>query len=186
MNPDGAIEMLTREHRTILCVIQGLGRLAHFVREGRDVDVAELREAVVFMREFADRCHHAKEKDVLYPACIDYGLQLHGRPMAVLLGERQESRRLGGQLADSIREYAVDRAKARELAGTTMDAIARLYLHHIRDEERLVFPMVKQILPIKTRERLYEQFMEIDARNPPGTHERFQEFAQRLAAIPAG
>ncbi|HEY0959208.1 MAG TPA: hemerythrin domain-containing protein [Novosphingobium sp.] len=186
MNPDGAIEMLTREHRTILCVIQGLGRLAQFVREGRDVDVAQLREAVAFMREFADRFHHAKEKDVLYPACIDYGLQLPGRPIAVLLGERQESRRLSDQLATSIKKYGADRAKARELAATAVDAIARLYLHHIRDEERLVFPWVKRILPIKTRERLYVQFMEIDARNPPATQERFQEFAQRLAAIPAG
>lgn len=186
MNPDGALEMLTREHRTILWVIQGLGRLTQLIREGRDVDVAQLREAVAFMREFADRCHHAKEKDVLYPASIDYGLQLPGRPIAALLGERQESRRLSDQLATSIKKYEADPAKARALAATTMDAIARLYLHHIRDEERLVFPMLKRILPIKMRERLYEQFMEIDARNLPGTHERFREFARSLVATPAG
>src|SRR5689334_11593185 len=108
MTPDDAIEMLTHEHRTILWVIEGLGRIAGQVREGRVVDIAQLREAVAFMREFADRCHHAKEKEVLYPACIDFGLQLQGRPMAVLLGERQESGRLGDQLAASVTQYAAD------------------------------------------------------------------------------
>jgi hypothetical protein len=55
MNPDRAIEMLTREHRTILWFTQGIGRLARLVRERRDLDLAQLREAVAFMRELCPR-----------------------------------------------------------------------------------------------------------------------------------
>ena len=185
MNPDGAIEMLIREHRIILQVIEGLGGLARHLREGRGVDVAQLREAAAFMREFADDCHHAKEKDLLYPACMDYGLQLRGHPMAALLEERQESRQLEGQLADSTKEYVAHRAGAGALIATVIAAIAKLYSRHIRDEEKLVFPMVKLVLPVETHSRLYAQFEEVDARNPPGTHERFHEFANRLAATAA-
>jgi hemerythrin-like domain-containing protein len=182
MKPDGAIEMLIREHRIILQVIEGLGGLARHLREGRNVDVAQLREAVAFMREFADDCHHAKEKDLLYPACIDYGLQLHGHPIAALLEERQESRQLEGQLADSTREYAAHRAGAGALIATTIAAIAKLYSRHIRDEEKMVFPMVKLVLPAETRNRLYAQFEGVDERNPPGIHKRFHEFAKQLLA----
>jgi iron-sulfur cluster repair protein YtfE (RIC family) len=128
--------------------------------------VVQLREVVAFMREFADHCHHSKEKDLLYPACVDHGLQLHGHPMAALLYERQESRQLVDQLADSTEEYVANRATASARLTTTIDAIAKLYLRHIRDEDKVVFPMVKLVLPVETRNRLYAQFEELDARNP--------------------
>jgi hypothetical protein len=64
---------------------------------------------------------------------------------------------------------------------TAIEAIERLYSDHIWKEDDMVFPMAVRLIPAKDRERLFIQFTEVEARNPPGTHERFHDFAKRLA-----
>ena len=84
MTDHAAIDMLSKEHKIILQVVLGLHGLAGHLREGRRVDVELLREAVDFMREFADKCHHAKEEELLFPALVAHGVPLHGCPLDVI------------------------------------------------------------------------------------------------------
>jgi hemerythrin-like domain-containing protein len=186
MNPNAAIEMLTAEHKIILMVVEGLRGLATSIRAGEDVDVALLREAVAFMREFADRCHHAKEEDLLFPALVAHGVPLHGCPIDALLHEHQQGRHLVGQLASATGGCAADAVGARNAAADAIDGIVKLYPNHIWKEDDMVFPMVGRLLPAEARAELYTQFEGIEARNPPGAHENFHRFAESIAAASHG
>lgn len=180
MNPNAAIDMLTREHKVILKVVEGLRGLAVFLRAGRQVDVALLRDAVTFMREFADRCHHAKEEDLLFPAFVAHGVPLHGCPIDALLHEHQKGRDLVGQIADATDAYAAGRQGAGDAIADAIDGIVAVYPNHIWKEDEMVFPMAAHLLPDEARAELYAQFEDVEAKNPADAHERFHQIAERI------
>ncbi|MGE0666202.1 MAG: hemerythrin domain-containing protein [Sphingomonadales bacterium] len=183
MSHNAAIDMLTNEHKVILQVVEGLSLLAAAMRSGKTVDPALLLEAVAFMREFADQCHHAKEEDLLFPALIDHGVPLHGCPIDALLLEHEQGRKLVREIADGTDAYIRNEPGAADAIARAIDKITTLYPNHIWKEDEMVFPMVQRLIPEGDRITLYAAFQEVEARNPPGTHERFHAFARQLGAV---
>ncbi len=186
MNFNAAIDMLVNEHKVILKVVDGLRRAAEHIRGGNRVDPTLLREAVVFMREFADRCHHAKEENLLFPALVAHGVPLHGCPIDALLHEHEKGRHLVKQIADALDPYAAGVTETGNTIADAIDGIVKLYPNHIWKEDDMVFPMVERLFSEADRSELYKGFQEVEAKNPPGTHERFHAFAERLSKHVAG
>ena len=183
INPNAAIDMLSNEHKLILQVVDGLSRLAAGMCTGKTADPALLLEAVAFMREFADQCHHAKEEDLLFPALIAHGVPMHGCPIDALLHEHEQGRRLVREIADGSDAYIRNEPGAAEATAKAVDKIAALYANHIWKEDEMVFPMAQRLIPEGDRLTLYAAFQEVEARNPPGTHERFHAFARKLGEV---
>lgn len=186
MNVNAAVDMLVREHKIILKVVDGLRQAAVLVRGGSQVDPELLREAVAFMREFADRCHHAKEEGLLFPALVAHGVPLHGCPIDALLHEHDKGRHLVKQIGDNLDAYATGAVDAGNTIADAIDGIVKLYPNHIWKEDDMVFPMVERLFSEADRSELYRGFEEIEANNPPDTHERFHAFAERLSKYVAG
>jgi len=186
MNPNAAVEMLMKEHELILKVVEGLKGLAAALRSGRAADPALLREAIEFMREFADRCHHAKEEDLLFPAFVEHGVPLHGCPIDALLHEHEQGRKLVRSLVEGTDAYGRGEPGAVEVIAGAIDGIVGLYPNHIWKEDQMVFPMAGRLLPEDARAALYAAFEAVEAENPPGTHERFHAFAEQLMAAGRG
>lgn len=177
------IEMLTAEHQLILKVVDGLQSLAAPIRTGREINLDLLREAVAFMREFADRCHHSKEEALLFPAFVAHGVPLHGCPIEALLHEHQQGRRLVGELASATEASAAGSPGARDAIAAAIEGIARIYPNHIWKEDAMVFPMAGRLFPPEALSELYAQFQEVEAKNPPGAHERYHKFAEEFYAV---
>lgn len=182
MSENPAIDMLGREHKVILKVVGGLKGLASQISEGRSIDVGLLRETVEFMREFADKCHHAKEEDILFPALVEHGVPLHGCPLDALLHEHNEGRRLIGELEQTIDAFTPDQAETGDKLIGVIEAINELYPNHIWKEDTMVFPMAERLIPPKAVLQIYGEFEEVEAQNPPGIHERFHRFADQISS----
>jgi len=182
MSDNAAIEMLEEEHKLIVQVVLGLHGLSRHLREGRAIETGLLREAVEFMRDFVGRCHHAKEEDILFPALAAHGVPLHGCPLDALLHEHHQGRSLTGKLNDAIDELEAGADGAAASIAAHIAAIERLYPEHIWKEDEMVFPMAERLIPRDIRNQLTIQLEELDAENPPGTRERFRDFANRLSA----
>lgn len=58
--------------------------------------------------------------------------------------------------------------------------------NHIWEEDDMVFPMVERLFSEADISKLYQAFQEVEARNPPNTHERFHAFAEHLSKHVAG
>src|SRR5680860_1354935 len=76
-----------------------LRRMLEVVREmirrleaGDPVEADDVQAAIDFIREYADRSHHAKEEDLLFPAMGEAGFPPEGGPVAVMLDEHDEGR----------------------------------------------------------------------------------------------
>lgn len=183
MNENAAIDMLNDEHRYILMVVDGLRQIAVALREGRAVEVDMLKEAVDFMRVFADETHHGKEEDLLFPAFVDHGVPLHGCPMDALLHEHRQGRELVKRIAEGAEAYASGKPEAPEEIATAIDGVVKLYPNHIWKEEEMVFPMAERMFPTELRNTLFRQFKDVDADHLKGNRAKFQQFAERISMV---
>jgi hemerythrin-like domain-containing protein len=181
MTPDLAVARLTQEHRVILKVVDGLRRLADRLRAGEAVNVAALRQADAFLGEYADRLHHAKEEDLLFPALIAHGVPQHGCPIDALLHEHQRGRELRGRMAAATELYAGGDAGAAEEIASVVDAVALLYPNHIWKEDEMVFPLVDRLFPDGDRDGLLARFAAADAVMAPEVRRDFEAFADKFS-----
>ena len=121
------IRVLMHEHEFIKKVVASLGRLAASSDEAKNANPETLREIVRFMREFADRCHHAKEEDLLFPAMEDKGVPESGCPLGSLLKEHQQGRALVTNLSEATEALVAGKPEAADSLVETVGEITNLY-----------------------------------------------------------
>lgn len=182
MSENAAVEMLVDEHRVILMLVEGLETVALAIRNDKPFDAALLSEAVEFMREYADRFHHAKEEDLLFPSLVAHGVPLHGCPIDALLHEHQRGRDLVSALAKGVEDYAHRDPGAGQTIAKVIDSMVELYSNHIWKEDMMVFPMVERLLPVEERARLASRCEAVAKSFAPDTQNRYEAFARSFAA----
>lgn len=173
------IHVLMHEHEFIKKVVAALGRLAPSPGEAKNANPDTLREVVRFMREFADRCHHAKEEDLLFPAMEDKGVPASGCPLEGLLKEHQQGRALVTALAEATEALAAGKPEAANNLAGTVGEITKLYTNHIWKEDEMVFPMADRLFTDDEREALFERFEQAE-KEIGADHEALAEFADKL------
>ena len=67
-------EILKHEHKNILMVLDAAKREVQSIRQRGKVHVAELEKMINFFKNFADRCHHAKEENLLFVKMKEKGM----------------------------------------------------------------------------------------------------------------
>ena len=100
-----------------------------------------------FFREFADRCHHGKEEDLLFPALEAQGFPRDAGPTAVMRMEHEQGRAAVRGMAESLAAAAAgDRAGLEHWLHS-----ARIYIEllraHIQKEDHCLFGMAEEALP---------------------------------------
>ena len=172
MGPGPATAELRHEHEVILWALAVLERAADRLASGRPVSDSTLAELVQFLQTFADRCHHGKEEDQLFPAMRAKGV---GGTLAVFLEEHGEGRGYLRLLANGT--GAAERATAaRRYVGLLRD--------HIQRENEVLFPMADQILDPGTHAALAGAYREVELQVlGPGGHEPLLSALARLDAV---
>ncbi len=145
------MRVLVAEHATIkkvLAMIPSLARaLDPMTEEGR----ARAAEAIFFIRNYADRYHHAKEEDLLF-RLFDENLEIirvmnqdHESGRAFVL--RAEQSLAGGDGAGAIESFS---------------AYAALLSDHIRREDEILYPWMDSRLDDPSKQSLFASFAEVD------------------------
>lgn len=173
------IAVLSHEHEFIKKVVGALGRLAATAERAERASPDTLREIVRFMREFADRCHHAKEEDLLFPAMEAKGVPESGCPLGALRGEHEKGRALVTALAEATEALAARKPGAADALADTVHEITELYTNHIWKEDEMVFPMVGRLFSDDERADLFERFEKAEE-DIGADHEALASFADAL------
>ncbi len=164
---------LREEHEVILRALGVLERFGRALEAGEAVDREGLAWLQRFFGTFADRCHHGKEEQHLFPALERHGIPREGGPIGVMLQEHEEGR-------------ALVRAMAQEdghRAAEAIRAYAALLRAHIEKENGVLFPMAEQVLPESEQHGLLRAFDAVEeAVAGPGVHERLLAELARLEA----
>ena len=175
-----ATEVLMEEHRAIERMLAVLETSAQQLRAGERVPAELFREAVDFVRNFADKCHHGKEEANLFPRLEERGVSKEGGPLGVMLEEHDMGREYIGAIDDAIGAYEGGDEAAAGVIEENVRAYIHLLRHHIWKEENVLFPMADEVLSADDQRELEERFEQVEAEvMGPGAHERYHKLLDR-------
>ncbi|MFO0761946.1 MAG: hemerythrin domain-containing protein [Byssovorax sp.] len=149
-------DILVEEHNVILKALAVLGALADRASRGEPVDRAPVERLVTFFREFADRFHHAKEENELFPFMVSCGMPRNAGPIAVMLHEHEQGRALVGKIADAASK--LDSSDGRGQFADAAHGFEDLLTHHIMKENEILFPMGARLMNAEADDRLMVAF----------------------------
>lgn len=155
-------QRLRNEHEVILRALDILATAATIQNGPTAGQVAALGQLCEFFGEYADRRHHLKEEDILFPALAESGLPLDNGPIAVMLHEHNEGRGLVENLRRLLPELP-----GNPSAWTRFSSDARAFITllrgHIYKENNVLFYMAAQILSPDDAARVEADFAARDA-----------------------
>jgi hemerythrin-like domain-containing protein len=177
-----AIQTLRQEHEVILKMLDVAENVASRLEQNAPVPSDRLRDVVEFLQVFADRCHHSKEEDVLFPALEAKGLPRNGGPIGVMLFEHQLGRSSIRQMADALSSYNNQPGEAGARWAAAAREYATLLRAHIQKENNILFVMAERLLSESEQDQLSQAFEKIETEKfGPGTHERLHSMVDAAA-----
>lgn len=176
------IETLKHEHQIILLVLGAAEREAQQIQDSGTVRGETVAEMVDLFRNFADACHHAKEERHLFVKMQERGMPLHSGPIAVMLQEHDEGRRLVRAVAEALPGAQSGDAEAIAAVKNNLSTYARLLRAHIAKEDNVLYPMADQLFTAEDQRSLTEAFDRVEAEETgEGVHEKYHQLAHKLA-----
>jgi hemerythrin-like domain-containing protein len=174
-------DILVHEHEIILMVLEVAEREARAVAGGGTVNSERISEIIDFVRNFADRCHHGKEEDLLFATLVERGFPREYGPIGIMLQEHALGREHIQAAAASLPRAAADDPAARTALADALLGYVALLRAHIQKENTILFPMADQLLSDEDRASLLEAFDRVEREEMgDGTHERYHRLAHQL------
>ena len=139
-------KMLSKEHENILKVVDAL-ELEITRLKNKNIDTTFFTKVIDFIRNYADKFHHAKEEDILFKEfnkCAEEGC-VHCNPVEQMLLEHEEGRKSVKMMESGMNER--DRNKLIEGARNYIQLIRE----HIYKEDNILYPMAIDVI----KEKIY-------------------------------
>jgi hemerythrin-like domain-containing protein len=175
-------ETLMHEHQIILMVLDGAEREAQKIEDTGSVRAETVGGMLDFFRNFADRCHHSKEEKLLFVKMEERGMPVEGGPIAVMLYEHDEGRRLTKAIAEVLPLATNGDRRASAAVAQNLLAYVRLLRAHIHKEDNVLYPMADRLLTAEDQRELMEAFNRMEAEEiGEGVHEKYHQLAHKLA-----
>ena len=166
---------LVREHRLILRMLAVLERNALATSAGTFSDYRFYLDGVDFIRNYADRFHHAKEEDVLFEALVKNGMPRENSPVAAMLMEHEQGRayvkamELAALLAQSGEPGQDGTIAANALA------YVELLKEHIAKEDDILYPLAERLIPDAARDAVIAGYEAAETRTADGFERRYEK-----------
>ena len=148
-------QILSDEHKNILCVINRIAKECEKVDSGGNIDEEFFQKAVSFIKNYADKFHHAKEEDILFMELNKDGVLEHCNPIEQMLHEHD----LGRGFVKGLSEAVVKGDKTDAVKNAR--GYCELLQEHIFKEDNILYPMADEALKEATQKEIAEKFAKI-------------------------
>ena len=173
--------VMVDEHRLILRMITLLEQNVELMEKGKFRDWRFFLDAVDFIRNYADRFHHAKEEDVLFKALIDNGMPKENSPVAAMLMTHDQGREHVRALEEAAqRALNGEPGQIPVIAGHARGYAALLH-DHIDKEDNILYPLAERVLPEDVRPAMVEAYRRAEA-GTPDLGEKYRNLVERYEA----
>lgn len=167
-------QALVDEHKLILRMIALLERNAPRTAEGDYTNWQFYLDGVDFIRNYADRFHHAKEEDVLFEALVTNGMPRANSPITAMLMEHDQGRAYVGAMETAAREALAGKARQETAIAENALAYAELLRGHIGKEDEILYPLAERVIPDTMRDGIIEGYAAAEARTPADFTARYE------------
>jgi hemerythrin-like domain-containing protein len=158
--------VLVEEHRLILRMIALLEHNTALMEQGRFRDWQFFLDAVAFIRNYADRFHHAKEEDVLFLALVKNGMPEKQSPIEAMHIEHEQGRTHVRAIEAAARKALAGDAGQISLIASQARGYAQLLRGHIDKEDTILYPLAERVLPEDVRPGMLAAYAGAEAGNP--------------------
>ncbi len=176
-----ATEILRNEHDAILRMLDATEEVAHRLSRRERVEPQILENLLEFFRLFADRCHHGKEEDLLFPLLEKKGMPRSGGPISIMLMEHDHGRSFVRLMAQESQLYSTGNADAGVRWAAAAVQYVELLREHIAKENEVLFVMAERMLSDAEQRELAVAFENAELEKMgAGTHERLHAMMDKL------
>jgi DUF438 domain-containing protein len=139
-----------------------------------------LRDALDYFQNYVDACHNKKEENHLFPLIEARGIPRAGGPLAVMLGEHDQSRSLLPRLVSVGQAYlAGDRSLLPELR-ELFEQYSTLLSSHFWKENDILYPMARRVMSDADAAAVVAGIEATEAGFGPDTRSRYYALAERI------
>ena len=172
-------QALVNEHRLILRMITLLEQNAPLTAAGTYSNWQFYLDGVDFIRNFADRFHHAKEEDVLFEALVKNGMPRENSPVAAMMMEHDQGRAFVKAMETAAREVLENQTGRGPIIADNALAYAGLLREHISKEDEILYPLAERLMPDAMREGIIAGYDAAEARAVSGFADHYETVVAR-------
>ncbi|MEE9369280.1 MAG: hemerythrin domain-containing protein [Pontiella sp.] len=159
-------QVMMDEHQLILRMITLVEKHTQLVEQGSFSDWKFYLEAVDFIRNYADRFHHAKEEDVLFVELVENGMPEKSSPIEAMLMEHDQGRAFVKGMENAALEFLDGNLQFTGELVKNAKGYAVLLRGHIDKEDNILYPLAERILPDQVRDRMLLAYDEAAGKMP--------------------
>ena len=171
-------QALVAEHRLILRMISLLEQNAARTASGEYANWQFYLDGVDFIRNYADRFHHAKEEDVLFEALIRNGMPRANSPVTAMLMEHDQGRAYVRGMEAAVLEAREGLAGRENIIAENALAYATLLREHISKEDDILYPLAERVIPEAMRDEIVNGYQRAEAQAEAGFSERYLKLVE--------
>ena len=171
--------LLVEEHKLILRMISLLEKNAPLTAQGAYLNWQFYLEGVDFIRNYADRFHHAKEEDVLFSALIANGMPKEHSPVAAMLMEHDQGRSFVCAMEGAVIEAQAGNTDAYTTIADNALGYAALLREHISKEDSILYPLSERLLPETVRPGVLAGYQSAEAAVSPEFNLYYQRIVEK-------
>jgi len=161
------LKMLVDEHVLIKRILAQIPKITEVLDLSKETDKQLVRDIVDFIKNYADKYHHAKEEDILFKK-FDASLDI----INVMINDHVLSRSYVANMLNAVEEENSEKAKINLLN------YLELLTEHIKKEDTILYPWMDNNLDTKDVGEIYSQFIDINT-----SKSEIQAKYEKLAAI---
>src|SRR5215207_1172318 len=178
-----SIDMLLEDHAEIRRLLIMLSRAVKAQREGETVDPRVFQDAAEFLHGYADRYHHVREEEHVFPVLQSYMLLTMAGQLDCMPGEHEMGRELTAAMKASSARYAEGDATGATDFADAANKYFSLLDHHMGVEEGILFELADRVVSDEHDASMAEG-LEIAAKQyrESGDATRYQELLESLKA----
>ncbi|SFG47278.1 Hemerythrin-like domain-containing protein [Lachnospiraceae bacterium C7] len=158
------IELLVEEHNNVLFFTDILRKVSALIVEGKEVEVAFLRECVDFGRDYSENQHHGKEEKILFQHMLDkLGPVAEKLIRTGMLVEHDLGRYYMAKLLEATDKYETDKSMEVKLDIIChATGYADLLRRHIDKENTVVYTFAERMLSDEDKEMINKETEEFE------------------------
>ncbi|MCX7920894.1 MAG: hemerythrin domain-containing protein [Clostridia bacterium] len=166
------VKALVNEHARIKSFIGLIPKICRIVETNPEMGRPLVLESINFIRNYADRFHHAKEEDILFKY-TDENFDI----IRVMLEDHTTARGIVRAILDALQD-GDSAAITKALTG-----YGHLLTEHIAKEDEVLYPWINRNLTIRQIDELAEKFNSVEESFGNDIEEKADKFIESLRKI---
>ncbi|MBE0505016.1 MAG: hemerythrin domain-containing protein [Desulfuromonadales bacterium] len=170
-------QVMVDEHQLILRMITLVEKNTALLEQGKFRNWQFYLDAVDFIRNYADRFHHAKEEDVLFVELIANGMPAKQSPIEAMHMEHDQGRAHVRAMEAAAQKALTGESGQGAIIAEHAKGYAALLRGHIDKEDNILYPLAERVLPEGLRERMLAAYAAAKAKTPQ-LEQRYRELVE--------